>query len=147
MTAFVILVSGMYSEGALNGAALSAAAFNKALPGVGANVVSFGLVLFAFTTIIGWSYYGDRSIYYLFKGKGDVATKIYKWLYVIMIPVGACVPLKFVWTISDITNALMAIPNLVGLLGLSGYVYEMIKDYEKRLSYMKVSLRTERYAR
>ncbi len=142
MTAFVILISGMYIEGDLNGAALSAAAFNKALPGIGSHVVSFGLVLFAFTTIIGWSYYGDRAIYYLFKKNGDIATKIYRWLYIAMIPVGACVPLKLVWTLSDITNALMAIPNLVGLLGLSGYAYKMIKDYEN-----KELLRAERYAR
>jgi len=141
MTAFVILISGLYDDGALNGAALSAAAFNKALPGIGTHVVSFGLVLFAFTTIIGWSYYGDRAIYYLFRKKRKTATRIYKWLYVIMIPVGACVPLKLVWTLSDITNGLMAIPNLIGLVGLSGYVYEMIEDYKKRFFTTNISLR------
>ena len=147
MTAFVILISGFYDDGHLNGAALSAAAFERALPNIGAHVVSFGLVLFAFTTIIGWSYYGDRSVYYLFGKKGDFAAKIYKWLYVMMIPVGACVPLKFVWTLSDITNGLMAIPNLIGLIGLSGYVYEMIKEYEDNIPRMKASLRTKRYVR
>jgi len=147
MTAFVILVSGIYDDGHLNGAALSAAAFEKALPGIGAHVVSFGLVLFAFTTIIGWSYYGDRSVYYLFGKKGDLSSKIYRWLYVIMIPVGACIPLKFVWTLSDITNGLMAIPNLIGLIGLSGYVYKMIKEYEDKLPRIKSSLRDKKHVR
>lgn len=145
MTAIVIIISGTYDDGNLNGAALSAAAFNKALLHFGSYVVSFGLVLFAFTTIIGWSYYGDRARYYLFEKWGNGATKIYRWLYVIMIPVGASIPLKLVWTLSDITNGLMALPNLIGLVALSGYASNMLKDYEKRLPCMKESIRTRRY--
>ena len=137
MTAIVIIISGIYNNGDLNGAALSARAFNNALPNFGSYVVSFGLVFFAFTTIIGWSYYGDRAIYYLFGKWGNTATKIYRWIYVVMIPVGAAIPLKMVWTLSDITNGLMALPNLIGLIALSGYVYNMVKDYEDRLPYMK----------
>ncbi len=147
MTAIVIIISGIYDDGNLNGAALSAAAFNKALPNLGSHVVSFGLVFFAFTTIIGWSYYGDRAIYYLFGKWGDIATRIYRWIYVIMIPIGASVPLTLVWTLSDITNGLMALPNLIGLIALSGYVYDMLKDYRARLPFMKESIRMGEYGR
>ncbi len=147
MTAIVIIISGIYNKGVLNGAALSAAAFNKALPNFGSYVVSFGLVFFAFTTIIGWSYYGDRAIYYLFGKWGDIATKAYRWIYVFMIPLGAAIPLKIVWTFSDITNGLMAIPNLIGLIALSGYVYDMVKDYEDRLPSMKQYIKDKGYAR
>ena len=147
MTAIVIIISGVYDDGKLNGAALSAAAFEKAMPNFGSYVVSFGLILFAFTTIIGWSYYGDRSVYYLFGERGAMATKIYRWLYVIMIPVGASVPLTLVWTLSDITNGLMALPNLIGLIALSGYTYDMLKDYENRLPSMKESIRMGEYGR
>ena len=76
-----------------------------------------------------------------------MATKIYRWLYVIMIPVGASVPLTLVWTLSDITNGLMALPNLIGLIALSGYTYDMLKDYENRLPSMKESIRMEEYGR
>ncbi len=135
MTAIVIIISGMHKKG-LDGAALSAKAFEVMLPNFGSYVVSFGLVLFAFTTMIGWSYYGDRAVYYLF---GEDAVKIYRWIYVILIPIGAVIPLRLVWTLSDIMNALMAFPNLIGLIGLSGYMYDIIKDYERR-SYGRKSL-------
>ena len=135
MTALIIVMSGLYNcqAGELNGAALSAAAFEKGLPRFGSFVVSFGLIFFSFTTIIGWSYYGDRSVYYLFGRSGRQAAQVYRWLYVIMIPVGASIPLKMVWNLADIANGLMAFPNLVALVGLSGVVANMLRDYERRL--------------
>ncbi|MFQ5559849.1 MAG: alanine/glycine:cation symporter family protein [Nitrospinota bacterium] len=125
MTALVILLTEGYKEG-LTGAELTAFSFNKALPGVGGYIVSVGIVFFAFSTAISWSYYGDRSVEYLW-GKNCVMP--YRILYCLVLPVGACVQLETVWTLSDITNALMAWPNLVGLLLLSPVVLKSTKEY------------------
>lgn len=134
MTALVILITGAWTltnlEGAgLTGATLSSEAFNLALPGIGKYVVTFGLVFFAYSTVISWSYYGDRSTEFIF-GSGSV--KIYRIIYTILIPVGATVELKLIWNISDVMNALMAIPNLIGILFLSGIVVKLTKDYFSR---------------
>ncbi len=137
MTALIIIMSGLYQGTGLDSAALSAAAFGKEMPRFGPHVVSFGLVLFAFTTMIGWSYYGDRSVYYLFGRRGREAARVYRWIYVALIPVGAVIPLKVIWGLSDIANGLMAFPNLVALLGLSGVVAKMLRDYERRLPKMR----------
>ena len=107
---------------------------------MGHHVVSFGLVFFAFSTIIGWSYYGDRSVRYLFDSNPERARKavfIYRIVYVCLIPVGAAFPLELIWNLSDIANGLMAFPNLIGLIGLSGVALGMLKDYELRLPEMK----------
>ncbi len=132
MTALVIIVSGLHQTTDLTGASLSAGAFAKALPNFGQHVVSFGLVFFAFTTMVGWSYYGDRSVYFLFGKHGKPAVHVYRWIYVILIPVGAWLSLPLVWNLSDIANGLMAFPNLVALIGLSGVVAKMLRDYEAR---------------
>ncbi|MBN2384165.1 sodium:alanine symporter family protein [bacterium] len=138
MTALIIIISGLYNTPEqLTGATLSARAFDHSLHGIGHHVVSFGLVFFAFTTIIGWSYYGDRSVKFLFGRQGDKAVVIYRWLYVFLIPVGATVPLNLVWALSDIANGLMAFPNLIALVGLSGVVAHQLRDYETRLPTMK----------
>ncbi|MFC1850438.1 alanine/glycine:cation symporter family protein [candidate division CSSED10-310 bacterium] len=138
MTAIVIIISGLYQTSEnLTGATLSARAFDHSLFGHGHHVVNFGLIFFAFTTIIGWSYYGDRSVKFLFGKRGDQAVTIYRWIYVILIPVGAAIPLKLVWGLSDIANGLMAFPNLIALIGLSGVVAKLLKDYEIRLPTMQ----------
>jgi AGCS family alanine or glycine:cation symporter len=136
MTALVIIISGIHEATNLTGATLSAAAFDKALPHFGRHVVSFGLVFFAFTTMVGWSYYGDRSVYFLFGKAGKPAVQVYRWIYVLLIPVGASMSLPLVWNMSDIANGMMAFPNLVALIGLSGVVAKMLKDYEVRLPTM-----------
>ena len=137
MTALVIIISGLYYGSNLTGATLSSAAFDQMLPGIGKQIVSFGLVFFAFTTMVAWSYYGDRSVKLLFKGYGTQAVKIYRWIYVIIIPIGATASLPLVWNLSDIANGLMAFPNLIALIGLAPIVARLLKNYEERLPGMK----------
>jgi AGCS family alanine or glycine:cation symporter len=125
MTALVIILTGAFREG-LTGAELTAAAFSKSLPGIGGYIVAVGIVFFAFSTAISWSYYGDRSVEYLF---GSASVMPYRVIYCLLLPVGATIHLNLVWTISDIFNALMAWPNLVGLLALSGVVVRHTREY------------------
>ncbi len=107
------------------GAALSALAFGAGLPVGGAWIVTFGLMLFAFTTILGWSYYGERSAEYLF---GARIVMPYRYGWVLFVFIGANVQLNLVWAVSDIMNALMAIPNLIALLLLSGTVFALTRE-------------------
>ncbi|MEE9140350.1 MAG: sodium:alanine symporter family protein [Alphaproteobacteria bacterium] len=128
MTALVILVTGALASG-LNGAALSALAFSQALPGLGDFIVTFGLVVFAFTTLLAWSYYGERCVEYLF---GLKLIPIYRLVWVVMIFVGALGKLNLVWLLSDVMNGLMAIPNLLALLLLSPLVFKLSREYFAR---------------
>lgn len=125
ITALVIMISGEWSSGE-SGAALSSAAFGKGLPGFGELVVTFGLVIFAFTTMLGWSVYGERCVEFLFGVKSILPFRI---LWVLAIPVGAMVKLSFVWLVADTLNALMAIPNLIALLLLSPVVFKLTQEY------------------
>ncbi len=131
MTGLVIVVTGVFAESndALMGAALTAHAFNSSLGDAGAWVVGVGLTLFAFSTIIAWSYYGDRSVYFLF---GERAVLPYRVIYTLLVVIGAAVPLQLVWNIADITNILMALPNLLGLILLAGLVKKLKDDYFSR---------------
>jgi AGCS family alanine or glycine:cation symporter len=129
ITALVILVTGAHTS-EFDGGAMTAHAFEKGLFGYGHYLVGFGLMFFAYSTMIAWSYYGDRCAEYLF---GEKAIPIYRWVYVAMITVGAVGGLRVIWTIADIFNALMAIPNLIGLLLLSGVVAKETKRYCQRL--------------
>lgn len=124
MTGLVILTSGLWASGE-TGAALTGASFAVALPG-GAEIVALALVVFAFTTILGWSYYGERSVQYLL---GERAIWPYRILWVFAIPVGAQVDLEFVWLVADTLNAMMAIPNLIGLVILGPIVFKATRDY------------------
>jgi AGCS family alanine or glycine:cation symporter len=105
------------------GAELSALAFGAGLPG-GTWIVTFGLIIFAFTTILGWSYYGERAAEYIW---GVKVVMPYRYLWVFFVFVGSVVQLNVVWTIADILNALMAIPNLIALLLLSGTIFSMTR--------------------
>ncbi|MCB2182992.1 MAG: sodium:alanine symporter family protein [Desulfobulbaceae bacterium] len=125
MTGLVIILTGAYKEG-LTGADLTARAFTIGVPGFGGYIVAFGIMIFAFSTAISWSYYGDRSVEYLF---GEKLVLPYRLLYCLLLPVGATVQLSLVWTISDIFNALMAWPNLIGLLLLSPVVVKSSREY------------------
>ncbi len=136
MTALVILVSGLLSfndaglmsiTDKLSGAALTSTAFSQSLPGLGSFIVTFGLIFFAFSTIIGWYYYGSKCFEYI---AGVSAVNVYKWIYVALTLVGAAVPLSFVWNLSDTFNGLMAIPNLIALIGCSPMIFTMLKNYE-----------------
>ncbi len=112
------------------GAALTAAAFEEGFPKFGNWIVAVGLALFAYSTMIAWSYYGDRCFEYLF---GPAAVAPYRYLFCIFVFIGALSRLNLVWTIADNLNALMAIPNLIGLLGLSGVVASEAKAYLARM--------------
>jgi len=133
MTALVIVITDAYSiTGAdgkgLTGAVLTSTAFNNGLGvgNIGQLIVSVGIILFAFSTIISWSYYGDRSVEYIL---GEKAVLPYRIIYCILIPVGAFVKLDFVWTFSDVANGLMAWPNLVAIIFLSPVIVRLTKEY------------------
>ncbi|MCF8028620.1 MAG: sodium:alanine symporter family protein [Desulfobacteraceae bacterium] len=125
MTGLVIIITGAFTTGE-TGADLTAKAFNMGLPGPGGYIVAIGIIFFAFSTAITWSYYGDRCIDYLF---GEKLVMPYRVLYCLLLPVGAYVELSTVWTISDIFNALMAWPNLIGLIFLSPVIIRLTREY------------------
>ena len=127
ITALVIITSGVLDEGITDASALVATAFDMHLA-IGRYIVSLGLLLFAFSTILGWEYYGETSARYLL---GKKIGKPYKLLYVVMIFVGCVMNLDLAWTVANILNGLMAIPNLIGLIGLSGVVVALEKDFFK----------------
>ncbi|MCK5270977.1 MAG: sodium:alanine symporter family protein [Sedimentisphaerales bacterium] len=112
------------------GVSLTAAAFAVSLPNVGNWIVSISLVFFAFSTIIAWSYYGDRCFEYLL---GERAIKPYRYIYCLVVVLGAVGGLDLVWTIADNLNVLMAVPNLIALIGLAGVVAGETKDYLQRM--------------
>ena len=125
MTGLTLIVSGVWC-GDVNGAAMTEAAFASAFPGMAKYMLTFGLVLFAFSTIIGWSYYGERCCEYLFGVKGIMP---YRICYIILVGLGVFLKLETIWVIADIVNGLMAIPNLIALIGLSGVVVAETKLY------------------
>ena len=129
ITGLVILVTGAWTGGE-TGAALTTSAFSQAVVG-GEHIVSIGLVLFAFTTMIGWSYYGERCVEYLL---GVKAIMPFRLLWVVAIVVGARSDLGFVWLLADTLNALMALPNLIALVLLSPLVFKLTRSYLASLS-------------
>lgn len=125
ITALSILVTGVWETGE-SGAVLSAMAFDVGLPIAGRYIVSIGLILFAYSTILGWEYYGERCLEYLFGTKPIMA---YRLIWVIAVVVGAIGGLGFMWDLADTLNGLMAFPNLIGVLMLSPVVFRMTKEY------------------
>jgi len=128
MTALVIIITGEWT-GKADSSVLTKNAFNAGIPYLGGVIVAIGLILFAISTAISWSYYGDRCAEYLF---GSRAILPYRWIYVIALFVGAMVRLEFVWNFSDITLGLMSLPNLIAIIALSGVVISLTKDYFSR---------------
>jgi len=128
MTGLVIIVTGLWSSG-LTGAALSSGAFGAALPGFGQYFVAIALTVFAFTTILGWAYYGEKCWGYLF---GSNIILPYRALWTLFVLVGAVTQLDFVWLLADTLNAFMAFPNLVSLVLLSPVVSKLTTDYFER---------------
>ncbi len=125
ITGLVIITSGAWSQGE-TGASLSSAAFEASLPGYGSYIVTFGLSIFAFTTILGWSFYSEKCVEYLF---GEEAIKSFRWLWIIAVPIGATASLDFMWLVADTLNALMAIPNLIALILLSPVVFKLTREH------------------
>jgi len=135
VTGLVLGVSGILgATGAdgklLTGASMTVAAFESVLP-YGGYIVTLGLILFAFTTLLGWAYYGEKCCEYLF---GEKSVILYRFVFILIIIPGAVLDLEIVWKISDVTNGLMAIPNLVGLTALSGVVVEETRSFMKVLA-------------
>lgn len=124
MTGIVIVIMDVIPSG-VSGASLTSMAFAAAFPG-GQYIVTLGLCLFAFTTMIGWSFYGERCVVFLF---GTRAILPFRILWVLAIPVGTVVQLDLVWLIADTLNAFMALPNLVALLLLGPLVFKLTRDY------------------
>ncbi len=128
-TGIAIVATGAWESGT-DGVGLTQLTFNQSLPGeVGGQVLAIALALFAFSTIVGWSYYGSRSAEYLL---GEWAVRPYQLLFVVAAYLGAVRSLEFVWTFSDLMNGLMALPNLIGLLLLSGVAARYTRDYLER---------------
>jgi AGCS family alanine or glycine:cation symporter len=124
-TALAILVTGAWTSGE-TGAALTSKAFDLALPGYGGYIIAVALAVFAFTTILGWSYYCERSLEYLF---GIKIITPFRILWSLAALVGATLKLGFVWLLADTLNAMMAIPNLIALALLSPIVFKLTKEF------------------
>ena len=125
MTALVIIITGAWDQG-LQGAPMSSLAFDTGLPGPGGYIVTFGLIIFAFTTMLGWSYYGERCGEYLF---GVRIILPYRLAWVCAIAAGASFKLTFVWGLADALNGLMALPNLIALLLLSPVLFRLTRQH------------------
>ena len=139
LTGLVIVVSGAWT-GDLNGAALTNSAFLQAYPAWGSMILCIGLTLFAFTTILGWNYYGERCIEYLVGVKGIMP---YRVIFIILVACGAFLKLDVIWVLADIVNGLMAIPNLIALIGLSGVVVAETKKYHAHLKEKEAAVEME----
>ena len=139
MSALVVLTSDVYMNAfaagirpEVNGAALSCAAYGEALPYVGSFGVSIATVFFALSTILGWAYYGEVCASYLFGRHSNAAVLVYRIVYVIFVFIGSVASIDTVWLIADCFNALMALPNLIALIALSGVVIEVTREHFKR---------------
>ncbi|HEM2815226.1 TPA: sodium:alanine symporter family protein [Streptococcus suis] len=126
LTGFTILVTDQWSVEGLAGAPLTQAAFATVFGNTGSIALTISLVLFAFTTILGWSYYGERCIEFLFGTKSILP---YRLLFVAMVALGGFLKLDLIWTIADIVNGLMALPNLIALLALSPVIIKETRQY------------------
>ena len=127
-SALIILTTGIWETGTLSGSALSIASFNRVLPGVGGIIITLATVFFALSTILGWAYYGEVCIEYLTKNS-KVAVIIYRCVYVLFVFIGAIGNLDLIWSISETMNGLMAIPNLIGIIGLIKVVTTATKNH------------------
>lgn len=123
VTGLVLVMSGQFQDG-VTGAALTSNSFESLLPGVGGWVVTIGLIFFAYSTILGWSYYGEKCTTYLLS---DRAVVPYRVVYTAFVMLGTVISLDLVWAVADVFNGLMAFPNLIGLLLLSGIVVKQLQ--------------------
>lgn len=134
MTGLAIVITGAWQVEGIEGVAVTTYAFNQGLPipqVVSSFLLMLCLVFFAFTTILGWDYYSERCLEYLTGGRMK-AVKVYRWLYILAVFIGPYMTVKAVWTIADIFNGLMAIPNMIAIFALSGVVIVETKEFFKR---------------
>ncbi len=130
LTGLTLVITGAL-ETEHEGANITGYAFGAGLPwseSVGAGVLMMCLAFFAFTTILGWDYYGERCIEYIV-GENSTTVRVYRWIFLASVCLGSFIPLQSVWTVADIFNGLMALPNLVALIALSGIVAKETHDY------------------
>ncbi len=128
-------MAGSYNKG-LEGVAVTTDAFKNGLPfpgKVSAFILMICLAVFAFTTILGWNYYSERCLSYLIGGSNKTVSRIFRIVYIAAVFIGPYMTVQAVWNIADIFNGLMAIPNVISLLLLSGVVAKETKDYLNRL--------------
>ena len=125
ITALVIIISGTWKDASIDGTEMSNRAFSAVIPG-GEYIISIGIVLFAFATIIAWYYYSEKAIEYI---AGQKAIFVYRIFFIGSIVYGAVATLDVVWEISDLFNGLMAIPNLIALIGLVGPIVALTNDF------------------
>ncbi|WP_027360283.1 alanine/glycine:cation symporter family protein [Desulforegula conservatrix] len=128
MTGLVIIVTGTWSSGK-TGAELTTIAFQGAIPG-GDLIVTIGIILFAYSTILGWCYYGEKSMEFLF---GEKSILPYRSVFVAFVMVGSTMKLETAWTLADIFNGLMAIPNLIAILLLTPVIIKITKEYFEKI--------------
>lgn len=128
MTGLALVLTGVW-QGDTAGAAMTSAAFASAYGFFGSQLLTIALVLFAFTTILGWNYYGERACIYLFGNKGVLP---YRLIFIALIASGAFLKLEAIWILADIVNGLMAIPNLIALIALSGVIVAETNKYMNR---------------
>ena len=131
MTGLVLVITGAWSNPELSGASVTNYAFAQGLgTSFGATIVTVGLLFFAFTTILGWCYYGERCFLYLVGIRG---IKVYRFVFIVLVGAGSFLTLDLIWILADIVNGLMAFPNLVALIGLRKEIISETKDYFERL--------------
>lgn len=140
MTGLAIIMSGSHNTSELKGVMITMDAFSYGLPfseRISSFILMACLAVFAFTTILGWNYYSERCLSYL-AGSGARITKAYRWIYIAAVFIGPYLTVEAVWNIADIFNGLMAIPNVIAIILLSGVISSETKDYLKRLKEGKV---------
>ena len=134
LTAFAVMITDQlntYNQD-LTGAALTQAAFTAGFGKFGAIFIAICMFFFAFSTIIGWYFFGEKNVRYLFSKHANLATKIYAALVVVFIVLGSTLKVNLVWNLSDLFNSLMVIPNVLGLWALSGTAKELYEDWKKQ---------------
>ncbi len=144
ITGVTIVMSGQWTNKDIDAGALTAEAFGTFLGSAGPIVVAIGLIFFATSTIIGWSYYGEKCFQYLCSNR--TAVLAYRVIFVLFIFVGAIASLDAVWALADVLNGLMAIPNLIGLLGLSGVIIYETKRFQKKIDEEKAAAKAGKLA-
>lgn len=125
ITGLAIITSGAWTGGE-TGASLTSAAFESTIPGFGAHLVTIALAIFAFTTMLGWSFYGEKCVEYLLGVKSIMPFRV---LWCLAVPLGATADLGFIWLLADTLNALMAVPNLIALILLSPVVFKLTREF------------------
>ncbi|HLR70427.1 MAG TPA: sodium:alanine symporter family protein [Pseudogracilibacillus sp.] len=131
ITGITIVMSGLWQDGSIEAGVLTASAFGVLLGDIGPYLITIGLLFFASSTILGWAYYGEKCFQYLFQS--ITAIRAYRIIFVLFIFIGATATLDAVWALADVLNGLMAIPNLIGLLGLSGIIIIETKQFQEKV--------------